>query len=90
MEKSTNDIELTDGDELDDQEFEVVEEIGNTAIDYISAAYYALDAAESANMMTKDGQMRMNRIKRKCLRIIDHCVSELYDELFNDDNEEQS
>jgi hypothetical protein len=89
MEKSTNDIELTDGDEFDNQEFEVVEEIGNTAIDYISAAYYALDAAESANMMTKDGQMRMNRIKRKCLRIIDHCVSELYDELF-DDNDDQA
>lgn len=88
MEKFTNDIELTDGDELLDEEFEVVEEIGNTAIDYISAAYYALDAAESANMMTKDGQVRMNRIKRKCLRIIDHCVSELYDELF-DDNDDQ-
>jgi hypothetical protein len=89
MEKSTNDIELTDGDEFLDDEFEVVEEIGNTAIEYISAAYYALDAAESANMMTKDGQVRMNRIKRKCLRIIDHCVSELYDELF-DDNDDQA
>jgi hypothetical protein len=89
MEKSTNDIELTDGDEFLDDEFEVVQEVGNTAIDYISAAYYALDAAESANMMTKDGQVRMNRIKRKCLRIIDHCVSELYDELF-DDNDDQA
>lgn len=89
MEKSTNDIELTDGDEFLDDEFQVVQEVGNTAIDYISAAYYALDAAESANMMTKDGQVRMNRIKRKCLRIIDHCVSELYDELF-DDNDDQA
>jgi len=89
MEKFTNDIKLTDPDELNDDEFEVIQEIGNTAIDYISAAYYALDAAESANMMTKDGQMRMNRIKRKCLRIIDHCVSELYDELF-DDNDDQA
>jgi hypothetical protein len=89
MEKFTNDIKLTDPDESNDDEFEVIQEIGNTAIDYISAAYYALDAAESANMMTKDGQMRMNRIKRKCLRIIDHCVSELYDELF-DDNDDQA
>jgi hypothetical protein len=89
MEKFTNDIKLTDPDDSNDDEFEVIQEVGNTAIDYISAAYYALDAAESANMMTKDGQMRMNRIKRKCLRIIDHCVSELYDELF-DDNDDQA
>lgn len=79
------DIELTDGDEpVEGEEFDVVES-GNTAIDYISAAYYALDAAEAANMMTKDGQMRMARIKRKCLRIIDHCIGELYDEIFEDD-----
>lgn len=82
MENSTNDIELTDG-----EEFEVIES-ANTAMDYITAAYYALDAAESANMMTKDGQMRMNRIKRKCLRIIDHCINELYDEIFEEDNEQ--
>ena len=81
MEESTNNIELTDG-----EEFEVIES-GNTAIDYITAAYYALDAAESANMMTKEGQIRMNRIKRKCLRIIDHCIGELYDEIFEEDNE---
>ena len=81
MDESTNDIELTDG-----EEFEVIEST-NTAIDYITAAYYALDAAESANMMTKEGQVRMNRIKRKCLRIIDHCIGELYDEIFEEDNE---
>lgn len=79
------DIELTDSDEpVDGEEFDVVES-ENTAIDYITAAYYALDAAEAANMMTKDGQMRMARIKRKCLRIIDHCIAELYDEIFEDD-----
>jgi hypothetical protein len=82
MEESTNDIELTDG-----EEFEVIQS-ENTAIDYITAAYYALDAAESANMMTKEGQMRMNRIKRKCLRIIDHCIGELYDEIFDEDNDQ--
>lgn len=79
------DIELTDGDEpVEGDQFDVVE-YGNTAIDYITAAYYALDAAEHANMMTKDGQMRMSRIKRKCLRIIDHCIGELYDEIFDDE-----
>jgi hypothetical protein len=66
-------------------EFEVP---GNTAIEYISAAYYALDACEHANLMTKDGQMRLARIKRKCLKIIDHCISEMYDELFDNDDPE--
>jgi hypothetical protein len=60
----------------------------NTAIEYISAAYYALDACEHANLMTKDGQMRLARIKRKCLKIIDHCITEMYDELFDNDDPE--
>lgn len=75
-------------DDIPEEEEPEIEFVTNTAIEYINAAWYALDAAESANMMTKDGQLRMNRIKRKCLGIIDHCISELYDEIFEEDNEQ--
>jgi hypothetical protein len=66
-------------------EFEVAE---NTVIEYLSAAYYALDACEHANLMTKEGQLRIARIKRKCWKIIDHCVSEMYNEIFDNDDPE--
>jgi len=64
------------------EHFEYVE---YSEMDYITAAYYALDAAESSNPMTKEGQRQMARIRRKCLRIIDHCITELYDQLFDDE-----
>lgn len=81
-----NDINIEENQ--DDDEFEVIQESEHTLIDYITAAYYGLDAVEQANMMTKDGQMRMARIKRKCLKIIDHCISEMYDEIFDNDDPE--
>jgi len=65
--------------------FEQIEYVDFTEMDYITAAYYALDAAESSNPMTKEGQRQMARIRRKCLRIIDHCITELYDQLFDDE-----
>jgi hypothetical protein len=85
MEKFIDQDENVDESAENQIEFETV---GNTAIEYISAAYYALDACEHANLMTKDGQMRLARIKRKCLKIIDHCITEMYDELFDNDDSE--
>lgn len=64
---------------------EQIEYVDFTEMDYITAAYYALDAAENSNPMTKEGQRQMSRIRRKCLRIIDHCITELYDQLFDDE-----
>jgi hypothetical protein len=72
----------------ENDEYEVIQESEHTLIDYITAAYYGLDAVEQANMMTKDGQMRMARIKRKCLKIIDYCISEMYAEIFDNDDPE--
>lgn len=81
---------MSENDEIIDEndEYEVIQESEHTLIDYITAAYYGLDAVEQANMMTKDGQMRMARIKRKCLKIIDHCISEMYAEIFDNDDTE--
>lgn len=64
-----------------------VEYVDYSEIDYISAAYYALDAVEGSNPMTKEGQRQAARIRRKCLRIIDHCITELYDQLFDSEED---
>lgn len=64
-----------------------VEYIDYSEMDYITAAYYALDAVESSNPMTKEGQRQTARIRRKCLRIIDHCITELYEQLFDSEED---
>jgi hypothetical protein len=40
-------------------------------------------------MMSKKDAQRVKRIKRKALRIIDECISEMYDEMFEDEEEEE-
>jgi hypothetical protein len=54
-----------------------------TNIDYISAAYYAICAVSEVTTFTaKDDDMRIG-IMQKCTKIIDLCVTELYDSLFD-------
>ncbi|CAB5217899.1 hypothetical protein UFOVP208_26 [uncultured Caudovirales phage] len=63
-----------------------------SASEYIASAYYALAAVLDMDEMQygKDSivQQRIKRIKRKSLKIIDICISEMYDELFENTDEE--
>ena len=60
-----------------------------TREDYISCAYYSISSVEDLDtgMMNKTDALRVKRIIRKSLRIIDQCVNEMYDELFEDDED---
>lgn len=60
-----------------------------TREEYIGCAYNAIAAVEGLDtgMMNKTDALRVKRIMRKCLRIIDECVNEMYDELFEDDED---
>ena len=60
-----------------------------TREDYIGCAYNAIAAVEGLDtgMMNKTDALRVKRIIRKSLRIIDQCVNEMYDELFEDDED---
>jgi hypothetical protein len=51
-------------------------------IEAIHCATNAISAASEMTIMTKLDERRMQRIKRKSLRIIDKCIGEIYDELF--------
>lgn len=57
-------------------------------LDYITAAHAALSSVEGANPMTMEDQKRVRRITRKALAIIDHCLGEMYNELFDDKSED--
>ena len=51
-------------------------------IEAIHCATSAISAASEMTIMTKLDEKRIQRIKRKSLRIIDKCIGEIYDELF--------
>ena len=58
-----------------------------TREEYILCAVNAMNAVAEIDPMEKSGISRKNRIIRKCLRIIDDMVGEMYDELFSEDEE---
>jgi hypothetical protein len=78
------------------QETEMLEEgivEFTTAGEYINSAYFALSAVsdmdfDMINAMSNADGRRIKRIKRKALKIIDICLSEMYDELFENDEED--
>jgi len=63
-----------------------------TREEYISGAFYSISAVDGMDelLMSKEDARRIRRIRRKCLRIIDECVNEMFDELFeiDEDNED--
>jgi hypothetical protein len=73
--------------EAEETEF-VVEETSRS--EYIASSYNSILAVADfdTEMMSKKDAQRVKRIKRKALRIIDECISEMYDEMFEDEEEE--
>lgn len=58
-----------------------------TREEYILCAVNCLNAVAETNTMTKADAERVRRIMRKCLEIIDKLSSEMYDEIFEEDEE---
>ena len=47
----------------------------------------AVDDIDTA-IISKEDEKRIKRIKRKSIKIIDICISEMYDELFETDEDD--
>ena len=62
-----------------------------SASEYINSAYFAMSAVEDIDtaIISKEDEKRIKRIKRKSIKIIDICISEMYDELFETDEDDQ-
>jgi len=76
---------------LGDPEAEHDEELEAEFYDYddiqmLVAACEALGSVEGINAMTAADNKRITRIKRKCLRMIDFYVNELYELTFDDED----
>ena len=61
-----------------------------SASEYITSAYFSLSAVDDIDtaIISKEDEKRIKRIKRKAIKIIDICLSEMYDELFENDEDD--
>lgn len=84
MSEETKQVEVI-GDETKDVEVEFT-----TREEYIACAFNALAAVADFDdmIMNKINQNRIKRIRRMCLRILDDCVKEMHDELFETEEED--
>jgi hypothetical protein len=55
---------------------------------YITAAAQVLTCMQDYEPLTKDNQNKKKSIIRKCIRMIDFSINELYNELFTENPEE--
>ena len=70
-------------DELEEYE---IEDTG--LLEYVQAAYFALSSVEDIDveiLPTEQSKRRVKRIKRQGIRIIDYCLNELYNNLFDEE-----
>lgn len=58
-------------------------------LEYLTAMYYAMSIAGEANAMTKADQERVARINRKCLRITEQVVNDIYSQFFDDEGDNE-
>ena len=77
-------------DEIIGTESAEVEVEFTTREEYIGCAYSSIVAVSDmdSGLMNKTDQARIKRIRRMCLRILDECVKEMHDELFETDEED--
>lgn len=58
--------------------------------EYIGASYNAIQAVSDMDtaLMSNEDKRRIKRIRRKALKIIDYCICELHDEIFDTEEED--
>lgn len=83
--------EIQEIQEIEDEILDEVEVETTTRSDYITAAYFAISSVESMDtqIMSREDSKRIKRIIRKSIKIIDDCIGEMHDELFEEDEDSQ-
>jgi hypothetical protein len=84
------DEDLIIGEENTEEVTEEIQMDFTSNSEYIQSCYFALTSVEDIDtaIISKADELRIKSIKRKCLRIIYECVTEMYDEIF--DSEENT
>jgi hypothetical protein len=75
------DLILGEGEEVED----IIEEIGYTYPEYISASVEVLTMLETANPMTRDEVEKMQELKKLCLEMLEYSVKSMHGMLFTSD-----
>jgi hypothetical protein len=62
---------------------------GTTREDYIASCYYMLQSANEIDAMTKADEKRKKRIIKRSLKVLELYSKEIYDEHFENDDDDE-
>jgi len=71
-------------------EEEMIYEEGYTSLEIINGIYFALSSVidMDTTLMTKIDEQRVNRVKKKSLKMLDWAIADMYDSIFDDEGNE--
>ncbi len=74
----------------DTKDDEIVYEDGYTSLEVINGVYFALASISDvdAAMASNADRQRINRIKKKSIKMLDWAVTDMYDSIFDDEGNE--
>ena len=74
-----------------EQEEEVVYEEGYTSLEIINGVYFALASVIEIDttLMSKADEQRINRVKKKSLKMLDWAIADMYDSIFDDEGNDE-
>jgi len=78
---------------LDDSqsEEEMIYEEGYTSLEIINGTYFALASVVEMDttLMSKADEQRINRIKKKSIKMLDWAIADMYDSIFDDEGNDE-
>lgn len=79
-----------EGENLVNESVDIEFEASITTPEYIGASYNALQAVSDMDMalLSNEDKRRVKRIRKKALKIIDYCMCELHDCIFDTEEED--
>jgi hypothetical protein len=82
--------EVIDNNLQNTEDDEIVYEEGYTSLEVINGVYFALASLGDVDiaMASNADKQRINRIKKKSIKMLDWAVTDMYDSIFDDEGNE--
>lgn len=68
------------------EQVEEIEIVPSSDYEYLMCAVNAYECVDQVSVMTKEDKKMVERIKGRCLRIIDYIIGNMSEELFEDES----
>ncbi len=70
------------------EEVQEIDIVPSSDYEYLMSAVNAYECVDQVSVLTKEDKKVVDRVKRRCLRIIDYIIGNMSEELFEDESDQ--